>query len=329
MSSEQGFVNLRLNHEGDSSGNESFWPSFTDIMTVIVMIFLIALVILLMRNMDLVQQLRNTMEAERMAAELARTTGEEKESLSIRLINTENELTDLRLQLMKMQEIRVTQLAMIKDQMNKLTALTSERDQLDLDRTRLQQLLDELKEEKDKLALNKTQLENRLLLSNDQMAQIQLALENLQNKQEKTQNQLSSLQSTLAEKEVELEQAQGYISMSDEQLAMLRGDYDDLKVKYDKLVRPARTAAGKHVVEVRYTKTDDKYLIGVKTPESTGFKSIQLAALDKMLNELKKKHPNKLYIKVIFPENSGLSYSEAWEFTSRLHKKYDYYFQEE
>ena len=159
MSSENGFVNLRLNQEGDSSGNESFWPSFTDIMTVIVMIFLIALVILLMRNIDLVQKLRNTMEAERMAAELARTTGEEKESLSIRLINTENELSDLRLQLMKMQEIRANQLAMIKDQMNKLSALTSERDKLDLDKTRLQQLLDEINANNEKLTLDKSQLE--------------------------------------------------------------------------------------------------------------------------------------------------------------------------
>ena len=329
MSSEHGFVNLRLNHEGDSSGNESFWPSFTDIMTVIVMIFLIALVILLMRNIELVQQLRNTMEAERMAAELARTTGEEKESLSIRLINTENELSDLRLQLMKMQEIRANQLAMIKDQMNKLSALTGERDQLDLDKARLQQLLNELNENNEKLTLDKSQLENRLLLSNEQLAQIQLALEKLKTKQDNTQNQLSNLQRDLTEKEVELEQAQSYISISDEQLALLRGDYDDLKVKYDKLVRPARTPAGKHVVEVRYTKADGKYLIGVKTPESTGFKAIQLAALDKMLTKLKAENPNKLYIKVIFPENSGLSYSEAWEFTSRLHKKYDYYFQEE
>ncbi len=329
MSSENGFVNLRLNHEGDSSGNESFWPSFTDIMTVIVMIFLIALVILLMRNIDLVQKLRNTMEAERMAAELARTTGEEKESLSIRLINTENELSDLRLQLMKMQEIRANQLAMIKDQMNKLSALTSERDKLDLDKTRLQQLLDEINADNEKLSLDKSQLENRLLLSNDQLAQIQLALESLKTKQDQTQNQLSALQSDFMDKEAELEQAQSYISMSDEQLALLQGDYDDLKVKYDKLVRPARTAAGKHVVEVRYTKNDGKYLIGVKTPENTSFKAIQLGALDKMLTELKKQYPNKLYIKVIFPENSGLSYSEAWEFTSRLHKKYDYYFQEE
>mgnify|MGYP006950044336 CR=1 FL=1 len=58
------FIDLR-------SGNlssESFWPSFTDIMTVIVMIFLLAMVVLLIKNMELVNELRATMEAERNAA---------------------------------------------------------------------------------------------------------------------------------------------------------------------------------------------------------------------------------------------------------------------
>ena len=48
------FIDLR-------SGNlstESFWPSFTDIMTVVVMIFLITSVILMVRNWELIDQLR-------------------------------------------------------------------------------------------------------------------------------------------------------------------------------------------------------------------------------------------------------------------------------
>ena len=58
------------------------------------------MVILLIRNMELVNELRATMEAERTAAELARSTGEEKDSLALRLVATENELSMLRLQLM-------------------------------------------------------------------------------------------------------------------------------------------------------------------------------------------------------------------------------------
>ena len=67
MNQDGGFTDLRLN-TGSHEVQEGFWPSFTDIMTVVVMIFLIAMVVLLVRNMELVSQLRSTMEAERVAA---------------------------------------------------------------------------------------------------------------------------------------------------------------------------------------------------------------------------------------------------------------------
>lgn len=329
MSTENTFINLRLNQEGAGSGNDSFWPSFTDIMTVVVMIFLIALVVLLMRNMDLVQQLRNTMEAERMAAELARTTGEEKENLSLRLIHTENQLSELRLQLMKMQEIKDKQLAIIKENMRQISDLSGERDRLDLEKTRLQQKTTNLQQANETLELAKSQLDNRLLVSNEQLALIKQALAAAQKQQKTTQEQLDSLQASYSDNKIELERALSRITLSDETLAELQGNYDSLKVKYDKLVRPARTPVGKQVVEVRYTKIDKKYLIALKLPGQDKFSPVSNQLLTNKLDKLKAEFPDKLYIKVIFPENSGLSYSEAWEFTSTLHKKYDYYFQED
>ncbi len=77
MNQDQGFVDLRLNRQ-EGQTEEGFWPSFTDIMMVVVMIFLMAMVILLIRNMELVDQLRATMDAEREAAALAQATGKEK-----------------------------------------------------------------------------------------------------------------------------------------------------------------------------------------------------------------------------------------------------------
>ncbi|MGD2119412.1 MAG: hypothetical protein PVG66_13705 [Chromatiales bacterium] len=328
MSSENGFIDLRLNTEGSNSGNESFWPSFTDIMTVIVMIFLIAMVVLLIRNMELVQQLRATMEAERMAAELARTTGEEKESISLRLINTENQLSELRLELLKMQDIRAKQLATIKDQMVQIDQVTNQRDQLRLDYSQLKQQNVVLENTQQQLTLDKQQLENRLTTTSDQMANVQQALASLKLQHNLTLEQLTDLQQSYEDKKSELEQASNRIALSDQELSELRGDYDKLKVKYDKLVRPARTPAGKYVVEVRYAKAGGQYQIAVKTPEQEKFTEITQNALEKKLDRLKAKDPKKLYIKVIFPENSGLSYSEAWEFTSHLHKHYDYYFQD-
>jgi len=43
----EGFVDLRVSPSGQLATNEdSVWPSFTDVMTVIVMIFLLALVVI-------------------------------------------------------------------------------------------------------------------------------------------------------------------------------------------------------------------------------------------------------------------------------------------
>jgi hypothetical protein len=106
-------------------------------------------------------------------------------------------------------------------------------------------------------------------------------------------------------------------------------DYDDLKVKYDKLVRPARTSAGRHLIEVRYWKRDGKYQISWREDGEGAYQAITRNRLDRVLSRLSKQKPNGLYVKVIFPEDSGLSYSEAWEFTSHLHSNYDYYFRAE
>ncbi|MGA0344184.1 MAG: hypothetical protein ACO3NU_08200, partial [Arenicellales bacterium] len=57
-----GFVDLRISPSvSGRSDEDSVWPSFTDIMTVVVLIFLVSLIVILMRNTELVQQLRDSM----------------------------------------------------------------------------------------------------------------------------------------------------------------------------------------------------------------------------------------------------------------------------
>ena len=51
--------------------------------------------------------------------------------------------------------------------------------------------------------------------------------------------------------------------------------------------------------------------------------------LDERLTRLKDKYPRLLYVKVIIPENSGLSYNEAWTFTQDILNAYDYYYQDD
>ena len=125
-----GFTDLRLNSAGSDEVQEGFWPSFTDIMTVVVMIFLISMVVLLIRNMELVHQLRATMEAERIAAELARATGEEKDSLSSALHDAEERVQRMQLEIMRLQEKGLRSETLIAERLRAISGLSNERDDL-------------------------------------------------------------------------------------------------------------------------------------------------------------------------------------------------------
>lgn len=87
MSQPQGFIDLRIGHGATGIGDDSVWPSFTDIMTVIVMIFLMALVVIMVRNFDLDRELSSTITAKE-ATTLA------NQDLVRRLIQLEGALTE-------------------------------------------------------------------------------------------------------------------------------------------------------------------------------------------------------------------------------------------
>lgn len=307
------FVDLRLNQRS-SQGEDSFWPSFTDIMTVIVMIFMLAMVILLLRNMELLNQLRATMAAEQQAAELARTTGEENATLEEKLIAREYELSMLRMQQMRMDERAEEQEAAIASQRHQITTLSRERDQLDTQVARLTREGDLQR--------------NQLSQASRQIEQLNTTLDQVNQQQILTQADLEALRLAYSQQEEALTTARSRNEATSRELSDLQLNFSDLQIKYDKLVRPARTSKGKTLVEVRYAKTGGKYLIDYRGPGESDFKRISQKSLDDRLTRLKAQD-NNLYIKVILPKDSGLSYSEAWSFTNHLHKNYDYYFQEE
>lgn len=314
MNLDGGFVDLRVGRH-QNAAEESFWPSFTDIMTVIVMIFMLAMVVLLIRNMELVNELRSTMEAERNAAELARATGEEKESLALQLIATENELSMLRLQVMRLEEQRDEQEIAISSQQQQLLRVTDERDDL--------------------AALSR-QLSNESEQLRDQYRSAQRSLEGLRQDYERLQGryttnteELDQLRADLRSQEQELTGARARIREADLLLANAEVEYADLKQKYDKLIKPARSARGRFLVEVRYAKTGGQPVIAFRPQGVDAFREISRAELERELTRLDSQHPYGLYIKVIFPESSGLSYNEAWKFTSELHRRYDYYYRDQ
>ncbi|MCK4706865.1 MAG: hypothetical protein KAT90_15430, partial [Gammaproteobacteria bacterium] len=100
-----------------------------------------------------------------------------------------------------------------------------------------------------------------------------------------------------------------------------------LKVKYDKLIKPARTARGKYVVSVNFEIIKGKERIRFKDTGQKNYTVVTEKKLHSKLTQLKKKHPKKLYIKIVIPKKSGLTYNEAWSFMKGLLHKYDYYYQ--
>lgn len=330
-----GFTDLRLNSQ-EGQVSESFWPSFTDIMTTVVMIFLIAMVVLLVRNMELVNQLRSTMEAERIAAELARATGEEKDSLSMALHRAQEQLQQARLDIMRLEQKAVDRESLITKQMATISDLTGRRDDLAQQAAQLtlanQQMEADLKNRKARLTTLTQSLKNReieLGAARDEVTNLQANIDSLQESLRNSQLRATQMQGELADKNKALEAAQQAAQEIDRKYLVMAGDYDNLKVKYDKLVRPARSAEGRHLIEVRYWKSKGRFLISWREGDAGEFQSISRKRLDLVLTRMLKDYPDGLYVRVIFPDNSGLSYNEAWEFTNHVHSKYDYYFRQD
>lgn len=309
-----GFTDLRMNHQ-HGQGDDSFWPSFTDIMTVVVMIFLLAMVVVMIRNSELIARLRATMEAERAAAELARATSEEKESLAIRLIEAEQLLSMLRLDMMRVTEQR--------DEVRRsLSQRTAE----------LSDLQSKYRESQATLQATRTKLQqtaSRLAQAEEQRDVLQSQLSSTSDELRQSQQQLAALQQQYQQSQQELEQAMASSQAIQSRLAVLGGEYDELKEKYDKLVRPARTPRGKFVVEVKIRKTGRKIQISMKNLADKEFAPVSEKEMHNRLAALKKQYPETLYVKIIFPEDSGLSHTEAWTYTNTLHKLYDYYYQKQ
>jgi chromosome segregation ATPase len=270
------------------------------------MIFMLASVVLIMRNWELVEELRSTMEAERRAAELARSTSQTNATLEEQLAQTQHQLSELRMQLMQAEEADLLKSQLLDERQRRVVELESLRQQLERD------LLAELSQ-REKLAR--------------ELQQRSAALEQQQDRLEEANQALATLQLEHQQQSDEVDILRQNEQQVTSQLGLLQGEYDQLKVKYDKLVKPARTAKGKHVVEVRYERIGKRTRITFKGMEGDGYHVVQRKELEKQLDMLKKRYPKQLYVKIIIPEQSGLSYNEAWEFMKELLDKYDYYYQ--
>jgi chromosome segregation ATPase len=320
---DDAFVDLRRT-SGEDSGGDTFWPSFTDIMMVIVMIFMIASTVLVLRNWDLVQELRATIAAERQAEELARSMTETSATLEEQLAQAQHINSEMRMQLMRADENRQSMQEQLSVQQQQILALTEEQQQLaaSLQQSRRARQLnvDQLAEVNAELARVNTEYEQLRATHVSMQERLQQALQ-------QALDELAASEQTGREQAVELAGLRQGYSLSTRQMEDLQGEYDELRVKYDRLVRPARSAKGKYVVTVRYWKEDEYYQLRFKDADEKDYSVVTRKELHRRLSKLKEEQSGKLYVKLIIPDDSGLSYSEAWGFTLDILDKYDYYHQ--
>ena len=107
----------------------------------------------------------------------------------------------------------------------------------------------------------------------------------------------------------------------------LKGQYSELQVKYDRLVRPARTFLGKHVVRIGYWKEGGIFRYSIREPGDPQARNINEQQLHLSLTALKSVYGKRLYTKILFPREAELSQKDAWRFTHQILRQYDYYSQ--
>ena len=329
-----GFVQIGSSHTG-ITGENSFWPSFTDVMMVITLIFLMATSILVVRNWQLVAELQESVAAERIATQMIESTSLENATLEERLANAEQGNSILRLRLMKKDEELANAKMAIRDQESSITLLEQDNRNLQSSLQQTRAELDAANLEINAATAQFNEMARRIALLNQQLAQQQQA-------SEETRAQLDSARLEISELSASNSQQQQAISqLTDEktklsqeivaynqQLLTLKGEYETVKSQYEELIKPARSAKGKHIAQVYYVKDESGTVIRYRQPCDTGFSRLSLTEVEQRLTQLKREYGEDLYVKIIIPEDSGLTYNEAWEFMRKLLVKYDYYYQE-
>ncbi len=289
------FADLRQGH----LNSDSFWPSFTDIMMVIVIIFLLTSMLLMVKNWELLDQLRNSMAAEEQSEKIIHDTSQANATLEEQLAYAQDEISMLRMQMMQVNEQSNQLMIELEDKEKQIVIVLSEE----------KQLKNALVEKNNKIA----SLSSRVSSMEENLSALSIDVENKQKKLEENRQKILIITQQRENQSLKL---------SD-----LKDDFGSLKVKYDKLIKPARTTKGKHVVSVDYERIKGKQRIRFKEASDSIYTLVTEKQLHEKLARLKKKYPKKLYVRIIIPEKSGLTYSEAWTFMRGLLQKYDYYYQ--
>ena len=293
-------INLRQNDDSLASDN-SIWPSFTDIMTVVLMIFMITMIAVIIMNSDLYEQLLLSRSEEKKAVET--------------LIENKSIIADLEEKL----HSKEMEIILINDEMEFV------RSSLDAKVAIISMLEDSAENRKKRVQELESMTDNMRRNYEQQMAVIS---ENTERKIEEFNRKFAYLADSLNKTKqviLVLNSEKKDLALT---LAKERNTYSALEKKYNKLIKAARSPVGKKVVTVHYSKVDGKYRILFKGIGAASFEKVNRKEMHQRLTTLKEKWKKLLYVKVIIPTKSGLTYNEAWSFTRKILSTYDYYNQD-
>ena len=331
---DAGFPSIGGSHAG-IGGENSFWPSFTDIMMVITMIFLMATSLLVVRNWQLVAELQESIAAEQIASQMIESTTQENITLEERLANAEQSNSILRLRLMKKEEELDLAQTAIREQETRIASIELQNTELQFALQQSQSQLEAADLKIDAANAQSQTLSQQVAELNQRLSQQQLESDQTRKQLESARKQIAGLsesstrqQQSIAQLTQEKLLLNKEIESYNQQLLTLKGDYETVKSKYQELIKPARTARGKYIAEVYYIKGESGNVIRYRQPGDTGFSRLSLAQVEARLDKLKREQGKNLYVKIIIPDDSGLTYNEAWDFMRKLLVKYDYYYQD-
>ena len=212
MTAVQGFVDLRTSSiRSGSHTDDSVWPSFTDIMTVVVMIFLMSLVVILLRNVELVK-------AEQESTRLAHLKASENIQLENAIESLEQRIAEVQLKLQAQMLMTSQSKEQLEQSQENVTVLMAEIQALQALRNKLQEentqkaaeilavkgRLKVVESDKNQLQELKQEIESSRLTLEVEKQQLLIQLEAIASSQEKLQTRFGQQN----EKVVTLEQQQ-------------------------------------------------------------------------------------------------------------------------
>ena len=282
-----------LSGGGGEDLEEGFWSSFSNVMMVILKIFLLVIVLMALNNRNLLDDLKHSVRAKEAAQQQA-------------------EQASIEAQKATQQAQKASEKAEFQ-----LKANASLEDQLEY----LQQRVASLEMDLLSSRAETEQARNTNSSRDTELTRLQALTAQQADSLAEKDRSLNGLQADLAAKTTELTGLRVQVDDSQKKLLSLQGEYTSLDQKYQKLLRPARSAKGKQVAEVVYSKAG----YTLRKPGEAAARGVGRPALEDELAGLKAQYGSQLYVKVVIPDNSGLSYNEAWRFTNDMLSKYDYY----